>query len=90
MEILYFIYIVFAVFIFYILQKCFKRFLISLFHENFEVQYIYTFSPENKECSICLEDNTNVKLNCNHHFHENCILDWFQHDVSCPICRSEV
>lgn len=90
MVILYFIYIIFAILVLYLLQRLAKKCLVIVFKENFEVLYIYTYSSENKECSICLEENTNIKLDCNHHFHEDCILDWFQHNVNCPICRNEV
>jgi hypothetical protein len=43
-------------------------------------------------CSICLEDfdNTknNVYLDCQHIYHEDCIIEWINKDPSCPLCRS--
>ena len=38
-------------------------------------------------CSICLEDNTDIKLPCSHVYHEECIEQWFHTSLSCPICR---
>ena len=48
---------------------------------------IYEFTTIDKECPICLENKTNIKLKCDHYFHEDCILTWFEHDLSCPMCR---
>ena len=51
------------------------------------------FSSPNKnyskcECSICLNKIINEQpLPCGHIFHFNCVLDWFNKDLSCPICR---
>jgi len=55
-------------------------------------------------CSICLDDNTNIKLrNCNHDFHCNCIREWYNRsrirnyrdgeylrEIGCPLCRVEI
>lgn len=48
----------------------------------------------NNECAICLEDVMNSDndeiyvLNCNHVYHEKCILEWFQKSkkFQCPLC----
>jgi hypothetical protein len=43
---------------------------------------------ESNECSICLEKIINkLTLPCGHQFHSDCILDWFEKELSCPICR---
>lgn len=49
---------------------------------------------EIKECPICyidFEKGDNVaKLNCGHIYHKNCIILWFDKNLSsptCPICR---
>ena len=34
-----------------------------------------------------LKDNDVIKLSCNHYFHKKCILEWFEKNSSCPICR---
>ena len=54
-----------------------------------------TVEDENLTCVICMdkfvEDRQNVvvSLECNHLFHRNCLLPWFQEHQSCPICREE-
>lgn len=51
---------------------------------------------ENEDvCCICYIDNTNVKLNCKHQFHFNCLNIWNKYNsidiskenISCPYCR---
>ena len=44
------------------------------------------------ECKICFSSNNNdsIYLPCGHNFHTNCILDWFETSLDCPICREEV
>ena len=56
----------------------------------------------NESCIICLENfkkgseqtiNENEKtavLECEHKFHEKCIIKWLQKHNRCPICRREV
>ena len=47
-------------------------------------------------CCICLNnidlsDKTTYKLDCNHLFHTECIINWFRSDLSsgrCPICNN--
>ena len=45
-----------------------------------------------QQCSICLdnicEENTVIKLDCNHIFHGQCISQWLSENSSCPLCRS--
>ncbi|GLD92316.1 hypothetical protein PINS_up000849 [Pythium insidiosum] len=52
------------------------------------------------KCCICMTDDETtgvvhllgedklVKLPCAHHFHEDCILDWFNTSMTCPLCRT--
>ncbi len=82
------IYILFALLILRVTYIIFKDCLDI--KDQLEVEYIYNYCTENHECSICLENNTNVMLDCNHHFHEDCILEWFQYNATCPVCRCEV
>ena len=48
------------------------------------------------ECAICLinfEDQDQVvPLNCNdeHIFHLDCLLNWADHNYTCPICRQPI
>ncbi|EGZ19077.1 hypothetical protein PHYSODRAFT_492527, partial [Phytophthora sojae] len=46
-------------------------------------------SPE-QLCSICLSEDPatdQVSLPCGHHFHEDCVIDWFSTRTTCPLCR---
>lgn len=49
---------------------------------------------ENKRCAICIDDYTygsKIKfLPCKHHFHMNCIDEWFNVRDSCPMCNRHV
>src|SRR5438045_2428463 len=45
------------------------------------------------ECIICRESLSGhllMSLPCQHHFHALCIVEWFQHNPVCPICRREI
>ena len=45
------------------------------------------------ECSICFEnfhDKPKIFLPCGHSFHGDCILKWFNKDMSCAICRKRL
>ena len=43
-------------------------------------------------CTICLlqlcEDSV-IELNCKHKYHENCIKQWLNHKVECPLCKAK-
>ena len=52
---------------------------------------------QNEVCWICLEnfgaDGSNmIQLPCvgQHIFHKNCIVEWIQHNNTCPICKTEI
>ena len=40
-------------------------------------------------CSICRDNNQEsiVSTQCDHHFHEGCILTWARRTKTCPLCR---
>jgi hypothetical protein len=45
------------------------------------------------ECPICFTDNCDIKLNCNHHFHNSCLKTWYLKGDSgntCPMCRKNI
>lgn len=56
---------------------------------NIDADFILKF---NSECPICLDDiqgSENVyALNCDHVYHEKCIIQWFQRSrkLQCPLC----
>lgn len=41
----------------------------------------------NMQCTICLETSTNIRLPCDHYFHEKCLTKWFEQQPTCPVCR---
>ncbi len=45
---------------------------------------------EIRECDICLEEKSNIITLCNHQFCNNCLKDWLDNNVSCPMCRKKV
>lgn len=53
-----------------------------------------TDDDDDKTCSTCFEDysNDNPKmfLQCGHHFHYPCILEWMERKDTCPICGSKI
>lgn len=74
----------------YLLFKIFFRCMYVKDDQVEEIQedllYIYDHDPD-EECTICLENNTDVILSCHHKFHEECILIWFKNQATCPVCR---
>ena len=59
-----------------------------------EVQENNINDYKNMTCNICLDNfeigNTLRILECNHEFHENCIITWLKSNNTCPICRHEL
>ena len=47
---------------------------------------------DDSSCAICLEITGDmiIALSCGHHFHQQCIVDWYRIKNSCPICRSSI
>lgn len=49
---------------------------------------------DNYRCTICFDDyreGNRIKfLPCNHHFHVECIDEWFNVKDSCPLCKKNV
>ena len=46
-------------------------------------------------CTICQDDmegGTSIRRinRCNHSFHNNCIMHWFEQSCYCPICRTDI
>jgi len=51
-------------------------------------------ATEDACCAICLceyVDGDELRfLNCNHHFHSECVTDWLMMNKLCPICKTEI
>jgi hypothetical protein len=45
---------------------------------------------EENECTICMEQQVDVVLNCSHGFCQKCISDWQREHQSCPVCRAQL
>ena len=47
-----------------------------------------------RECAVCFEDikhlQTYRELDCSHYFHVQCIDQWFERKLSCPMCRQSL
>jgi len=56
---------------------------------SFKIPLI-TNNNQNEECCICI-DSDNTKswsiLSCGHKFHNLCISQWLNNNISCPLCR---
>ncbi len=63
---------------------CFGRWIIFIL-------WSYHFSDSNLQCSVCWEDfklNESVRqLNCDHLYHDPCIVPWLELHGTCPVCR---
>ena len=45
----------------------------------------------NEECPICLSPlHTCVVLPCGHAYHDGCIQDHLEYQLTCPLCRVEI
>jgi len=49
---------------------------------------------EDANCAICLTEYNNGEeirfLNCGHHFHSDCIMEWLVKNMTCPFCKKEI
>lgn len=58
----------------------------------FAYQLVGTREPRRANCSICLQHGIRTgfrwTLPCGHAFHEHCVVEWFRHNPTCPICRA--
>lgn len=72
-----------------ILQMCFykiKTDVSSFFLKKKPLKKIF----QSDLCAICFQDGLMVSLDCNHHFHEECLKQWFRFGKTCPLCRQNV
>lgn len=65
---------------------------ISVYEDKYVPLYKPYIKSEDEECSICLDPLLEINsftLQCNHHFHEECIEMWFSKNVFiCPYCKT--
>lgn len=58
------------------------------------VECVFVDKEDSKSCVVCmaeyLEEDTLIKLPCEHHFHAKCVTDWLRNRATCPICRKAV
>jgi hypothetical protein len=57
-------------------------------------------SSTDDNCCICrehLDFFKNIQLKCNHHFHSDCFIKYFEHSlnnnitsIKCPLCKDEI
>ena len=74
------------------INRCLKkRFVHDLIFKKF---YKKKKQEKDETCVICQDDyNKNkkcAKLYCNHNFHKDCIFDWFNEKLTCPLCNDYI
>ena len=61
-----------------------------LTHQGQEIEEV----NEEVTCSICIEAftsaQTHIILECNHKFHTDCIKQWLEKELNCPLCRQSL
>jgi ankyrin repeat protein len=47
---------------------------------------------DDEVCSVCLESNTNLVLQCGHHYHRQCLIDFLVQasHMKCTLCRATI
>eukprot|EP00980_Cylindrotheca_fusiformis_P005989 scaffold1284_cov108-Cylindrotheca_fusiformis.AAC.3 len=60
-------------------------------------QFSSWMNKSSEECSICLEGyqpgetiGVAIAADCNHVFHEDCVVKWLQKHDQCPLCRLDL
>jgi hypothetical protein len=85
-----FCFISFYVWNILLLYLIFSNYYLSTTYPKYNVRKFPGKKIKSKEtCSICLSNNSNWVLPCNHQFNSKCIKNWFSYNKSCPICRLE-
>ena len=63
-------------------------------NSDFFIQISYNNEETMSSCPICLEDYEIEmilnKLQCNHIYHQECIIEWLKRDKTCPICKHNI
>jgi curved DNA-binding protein CbpA len=63
-------------------------------HNLVSVKMTSIIISSNTTCTVCQEDfkvgERAKKLECDHYFHEDCLMPWLQVQNTCPTCRNPV
>ena len=63
-------------------------------NENLNLELEELENTSTKTCTICVDDieigEKYYNLECNHHFHTQCIKNWYQYKQECPVCRHRI
>ena len=54
---------------------------------------LQTIENSNSNCAICQDSISydGVKIrHCGHDFHRSCLVNWFEINVRCPVCRHDI
>ena len=55
---------------------------------------LFVNCDEDAHCAICIsdyEDNDLIRqISCSHHFHSDCVDEWFKLNSSCPLCKFDI
>ena len=49
----------------------------------------FKYTSDN-DCIICLNNNNDIKLSCNHIYCSDCISIWLKKENKCPLCRTSI
>ncbi len=61
--------------------------------DNMKIEMVEKITPVEDsigECTICLENLSDIMLPCLHAFCNKCITLWQAKQTNCPVCRSEI
>ena len=75
-----------------------ERKIRQLFLEMDEYQYKHIQKYESRketQCAICLEEFKGTDMikafhKCEHIFHKNCLKDWLNKQIICPLCKHDL
>lgn len=48
---------------------------------------VYKDAKSNNKCAVCMQNNVNIMVKCNHEFCKSCIDKWLENNSTCPLCR---
>jgi hypothetical protein len=68
---------------------------INVLSNSSSIHIYRSLDTEFEQCTICMENFNEHSIvrkinNCRHIFHINCIDTWFETNITCPICRTDL